>query len=358
MDRSAGIGLAAGASLVGSAASASTSTALRSTTTTDTDAEPITIETVDDLLDAPQVNCARGVCVIDETEPEVCEFDENMEEIVCVPAETPLWPKALLLGSSVLYGTNFALGRLMNDALPAAAASTSARFVLAGVALFPFLLRLAPNLRRDALICGCFTALGYVTQSLALVDTPAATVAFLGALTVVVCPTCAFLVEKRTDLGFRDAPQVWVAAILALVGVGFLELPSVLAGGGDLLSAGDALSVLQAVGFGTSFYLTERMMQKEPTQALSITAAQVSVTAFISAVWAFCDGYGLGPFDGAGCWTIRRERRTRSPGCSWTLHCARSPRRRRGPVWSQLQRTASPRRRRWARSRRRKLLYY
>ena len=272
-------------------------TALRSTTTRDTDAEPITIETVDDLLDAPQVNCARGVCVIDETEPEVCEFDEDMEEIICVPAETPLWPKALLLGSSVLYGTNFALGRLMNDALPAAA-STSARFVLAGVALFPFLLRLAPNLRRDALICGCFTALGYVTQSLALVDTPAATVAFLGALTVVVCPTCAFLVEKRTDLGFRDAPQVWVAAILALVGVGFLELPSVLAGGGDLLSAGDALSVLQAVGFGTSFYLTERMMQKEPTQALSITAAQVSVTAFISAVWAFCDGYGLGPFDG------------------------------------------------------------
>ena len=81
-------------------------------------------------------------------------------------------------------------------------------------------------------------------------------------------------------------------------GVGFLESPSVLAGGGDLLQAGDALSVLQAVGFGTSFYLTERMMQKEPTRALSITAAQVSVTAFISAVWAFCDGYGLGPFDG------------------------------------------------------------
>ena len=52
------------------------------------------------------------------------------------------------------------------------------------------------------------------------------------------------------------------------------------------------------MGFGTSFYLTERMMQKEPAQALSIAAAQVSVTAFISAVWAFCDGYGIGPFDG------------------------------------------------------------
>ena len=67
----------------------------------------------------PRKSTARGVCVIDETEPEICEFDENMEEIICVPAETPLWPKALLLGSSVLYGTNFALGRLMNDALSA-----------------------------------------------------------------------------------------------------------------------------------------------------------------------------------------------------------------------------------------------
>ena len=270
-------------------------TSLRTTTTTEVEAETI------DLLDAPDVNCARGVCVVDETEPAFCVIeDEGPPPVLnCAPAEAPLWPKALLLGSSVLYGTNFALGRLMNDALPAAA-STSARFVLAGVALFPFLLKLAPNLRKDALICGCFTALGYVSQSQALVDTPAATVAFLGALTVVVCPLCSYFVEKRTDLGFRDAPQIWLAAILALIGVGFLELPAVLSGGGDLLSAGDAFSVLQAIGFGTSFYLTERMMAKEPTQALSITAAQVWVTALISAAWALCDGFALGPFSSGG----------------------------------------------------------
>merc|ERR1719201_2063849 len=210
-----------------------------------------TVETVDTLLESPQVNsmllespqvnCARGICVIDETEPEVCEFDENMEEIVCMPAETPLWPKALLLGSSVLYGTNFALGRLMNEALPAAA-STSARFVLASVALFPFLLRLAPNLRKDALICGCFTALGYVTQSLALVDTPAATVAFLGALTVVVCPALTALIDGR-KMGFRDAPQTWLAAALCLCGVALLELGG--ADGFGSLGAGDVFSVLQ-----------------------------------------------------------------------------------------------------------------
>lgn len=256
------------------------------------------------------MNCARGVCVVDETVPEMCEFDEAMEEIVCVPADAPLWPKALLLVSSVFYGTNFALGRLMNDALPASA-STSARFVLAGVALSPFLLKLSPGLVRPALICGCFTALGYVSQSLALVDTPAATVAFLGALTVVVCPTCAYVLEKRTDLGFRDAPQIWLAAGLSLAGVAFLELPG-LAAGDASVGLGDALSVLQAVGFGTSFYLTEKMMQREPDQALSITAAQVSVTALIAALWALCDGYGIGPF--SGHWLIDGRETAALPG--------------------------------------------
>jgi hypothetical protein len=46
-----------------------------------------------------------------------------------------------------------------------------------------------------------------VAQSIALVDTPASTVAFLGALTVVVCPALEALVGGRR-LAPRDAPQV------------------------------------------------------------------------------------------------------------------------------------------------------
>ena len=59
-------------------------------------------------------------------------------------------------------------------------------------------------------------------------------------------------------------PQVWLAAVLCLAGVALLEL----GGGGTTLAIGwgDVWSVLQAVGFGTSFYLTERMMAKEPSQ--------------------------------------------------------------------------------------------
>ena len=92
-------------------------------------------------------------------------------------------------------------------------------------------------------------------------------------------------------MGLRDAPQTWLAATLCLLGVGILELydPS---GTGVLdVGWGDVLALLQAVGFGTSFFLTERMMRGQPEQALPITAVQVSVTAFICMIWCFADGW-------------------------------------------------------------------
>ena len=241
------------------------------------------------LEDNDAVVCARGVCVVVESDaPELC-FADDSGAVECsanpAAAETKAWwPSALLLGASVLYGTNFPLGRLMNDAMPASA-STSARMLFAALALSPFLLKLDPSIRSRALLCGTFTSLGYISQSIALNDTPAATVAFLGALTVVWCPALAAVFDGR-KLGFLDAPQTWGAAILALSGVGLLEL------GGDGLTVGwgDFWSVLQAIGFGTSFYLTEKMMARQPTQALPITAAQCAVVAALAAVWAVADG--------------------------------------------------------------------
>jgi len=256
-------------------------------------------------LELENVVCARGVCVVAEDgSPEICTLDEELNEVVCqvnpdATAIEPglsleyLWPRALLLVCSVLYGTNFPLGRLMNDALPASAA-TSTRMLLASLALSPFLLQLKPNLRSTAAVCGTFTALGYISQSIALVDTPAATVSFLGALVVIVCPALAVLVDKK-KMGFADAPQTWIAAITCLVGVGVLEL----GGDGGLgdVGWGDVWSVLQAVGFGTSFFITERMMAKEPSQALPITAMQCSMSALFAGAWAGLDG--MGAMDGA-----------------------------------------------------------
>jgi drug/metabolite transporter (DMT)-like permease len=241
------------------------------------------------------------------------------------PLADPLaaaWPQVLLLAVAIGYGTNFPAGRLLNEALPAAAV-TSGRFALAAAALSPFLPRLRRELVTPALACGVCDAIGYIAQSLALVDTPAAKVSFLGALTVVWVPLLAAALGGR-DLGPRTAPQVWLAALLTLGGVGALELRGSLAALGGAPSAGDVWAVVQAMGFGTSFFLVERMMSgaiggadggancappSAADQALPVTAVLAATTAACSALWAVADGLGLGLF-------------AASPSAGWLLDAA------------------------------------
>lgn len=250
--------------------------------------------------------CARGVCVLadEEVADELCYLDEdeegNLVGLTCVPASGAdaernvfsfefLWPRALLLGCSLLYGTNFPLGRIMNESLPASA-TTSGRMLLAAAALSPFLFNLKPELRKTSIIGGCFAALGYLSQSVALIDVPAATVAFLGALVVIITPTTNVIIDKA-KLGWKEAPQIWLAAMFCIVGVGALELGG--EGGLGEVGIGDFWAIMQAVGFGVAFHFTEKMMGKNPDQALPITAVAVGMTAFFGAIWAVLDGTGV-----------------------------------------------------------------
>mgnify|MGYP001280006393 FL=1 len=124
----------------------------------------------------------------------------------------------------------------MNEALPAAA-STSGRFFLATLAyathawtprladlrqvcyiltvralrldrLSPFIPRLDRRLIVPAVVTGLCDGVGYSAQSLALCDTPAAKVSFLGALTVVVVPCLSAALDGKR-LGITSAPQVY-----------------------------------------------------------------------------------------------------------------------------------------------------
>jgi len=122
------------------------------------------------------------------------------------------------------------------------------------------------------------------------VDVSPATVAFLGAATVIVCPALEALVDKK-PMGIKDQPQKWLAALLCISGVGILELYDPTGSGAIDVGFGDVLALLQAVGFGTSFFLTERMMRGQPDQALPITAVQVSVSSLVCMVWCLGDGW-------------------------------------------------------------------
>lgn len=126
---------------------------------------------------------------------------------------TYIGPRVILGLVAILYGTNFPLGAIMNDNLPASAA-TSSRMVLASLALSPFLLQLKPSLRTQVLIGGAFVSMGYISQSVALIDTSPALVSFLGSTTVLVCPILQWLVDKK-PMGVKDVPQTWMVCFTA-----------------------------------------------------------------------------------------------------------------------------------------------
>lgn len=205
-------------------------------------------------------------------------------------------PRIILLSISAIYGTNFALGSLMNDSLPPSAA-TASRMALATMALAPFAFQIAPSLRWRAIGCGSCTALGYVTQSLALADADPARVSFLGAATVLWIPLLELFVDKR-KMGWNDAPQTWLAAMMCLLGVGILELWNPGSSGyglGSVVSfnsiGGDLLALLQAVGFGTGCFLSAKMVREQPDQVLPVTAILIATTAFWALIWSIAAGW-------------------------------------------------------------------
>lgn len=248
------------------------------------------VDVLDSLLDEDieciQAGINRVYCPTDTSSQEA---DSSFIETVL---SSYIGPRVVLALVAILYGTNFPLGALMADNLPASAA-TSDRMVLATIVLSPFLFQLKPTLQKEVLIGGSFVAIGYVSQSIALVDTSPALVSFLGSATVLVCPLLQWAIDKK-PMGIKEAPQTWLAALLCLCGVCSLEL---FGGGTDIsetisrLGRGDALSLVQAVGFGTGIFMSEKMMKKEPDQALPITAGLVATTAFFSVIWSLSDGW-------------------------------------------------------------------
>ena len=213
-----------------------------------------------------------------------------------------LGPRVVLAIAACLYGTNCPLGAVISDSIPPSA-FTCSRMVLASLTLLLVNKKLHPSLIGTTLLAGCFTSLGYVTQSISLIDTSPATVSFLGALTVVVCPLLEFIVDKR-PMSWKDAPQIWVSSILCMTGVGVLEFydPNNALSTSSLLDPqnqsllqsigiGDILAIVQAFGFGTGIFLSSKMMRQYPDQSLPITSVMVSTVAFWSMIWCFFDGW-------------------------------------------------------------------
>ena len=187
--------------------------------------------------------------------------------------------RLLLIGAAALYGTNFSLVKLMGQetTLPVGVSSTL-RFGLAALATSPWLFapskeeRPTDETKSDSQVAtsstpsaawgsfvggfevGLLCSIGYIAQAVGLETTLASQSAFLCSLAVVVVPFLDFMAGRK--LKGRE----WMGAIMAMVGVAFLEFGT---SANDWAVApswsyGDWASMLQPFAFGMGFWRMER----------------------------------------------------------------------------------------------------
>jgi len=217
-------------------------------------------------------------------------MQETEDSIAIIDQQDKVWKaRSLLIGAAALYGTNFSLVKLLGDTMPEGI-SLTIRFALAALVTLPWLFEgemfndISGEINRDILMAtwlgfevGLWNSIGYVAQAVGLETTQAGKSAFICSLAVVVVPLLDFVTGSK-----RIETRQWIGAILAVVGVAFLEL----AGGGEvvgavqqsstgILSTGDMLSLVQPFAFGIGFWKIEKALHQYPTEARRLTAAQL-----------------------------------------------------------------------------------
>eukprot|EP01035_Chromulina_nebulosa_P018565 gene18565-24288_t len=115
----------------------------------------------------------------------------------------------------------------------------------------------------------------YVGQSIGLLTSSADKSAFICSMNVV---WVALLMSIRS----RSASvQMWASVLLAVLGVGFLELH-----GETVPVIGDLWLLLQPLGFGTGYILLKDLMTTYPNEANAVSGLKLLGVAIACVFWA------------------------------------------------------------------------
>jgi hypothetical protein len=216
-------------------------------------------------------------------------------------------PRIIFLACCIAYGTNFALGRSMNEALAPSVVS-GLRFSLAALALSPFLRQMRAELVKESIFMSTFIAAGYIGQSISLQTIEAGKAGFICSLSVIVCPLLETIFDNKQVTGGLVA-----AILLSVSGVATLELT-----GNTAPALGDLFALAQPVGFGVGYYLTEKMMRKNPDMTIPITAVQTAVVGVCAITWMVAEGAAGGHLtDGSLFDNIWADPKVSSRDSSW-----------------------------------------
>lgn len=196
---------------------------------------------------------------------------------------------ALLLLVTLIWGTTFAVIKESVETVPPAL-FLALRFTAAALAMA--WIRPARGIFGWGLLLGVVMFVSYGSQTLGLVYTSASKGAFITALSVVLVPMLTGLINRR----WLPA-RVWVAAALALAGLGLMTLTDV-----SGINIGDLIIVGTAFAYAVHILLIDRGLKKFPP--LQLAAAQVWPVAVFSWLWAIPEVHLIPELPASVWWSI------------------------------------------------------
>jgi len=195
------------------------------------------------------------------------------------------WKGAMML-ICIIWSTNFAVIKQLFDALPPGVLDpslyTAIRFTIAAVVMSPGAVGCLnqPGLVMNGILAGLCVFTGYFGQSIGLLHSTANKAAFFCSMNVV----WVALVSGVLTKSFKR--KTWLAVLLAVSGVGFLELR-----GTVVPNANDLWLLLQPLGFGTGYLVLERNMRDYPGSARAITSLKLITLSIFTIIWAIANGH-------------------------------------------------------------------
>jgi drug/metabolite transporter (DMT)-like permease len=185
----------------------------------------------------------------------------------------------LIVGLTAIWGSTFVvMKRELGGISPGMLMFL--RFAIGAVVLLPFLRRNAETWRMGAEL-GLWLWAGYWTQVVGLQYTSVNRSAFITSLSVIFVPMIAAACGRRVPLA------VWVAAALAVVGVGLLSYD------GSAPNRGDVWTLATALSYGIFFLRLERAAQR--AEPLPLTAVAMLTVTALSLAWLAVERPQIGP---------------------------------------------------------------
>ena len=195
----------------------------------------------------------------------------------------------LLLFVTLVWGSTFVVIKESLESVPPGL-FLALRFSAAALALA--WVRPVPGMFRTGLVLGLVMFLSYGSQTVGLYYTSASKGAFITALSVVLVPMFTGISGRRW-LPLR----VWLAALLALGGLGLMTLTDV-----SGVNIGDLIIVGTAVTYALHLLLIDRGLRKFPP--LQLAAAQLWPVAVLSWLWAAPDVGLIGQLPAGVWWSV------------------------------------------------------